>query len=112
MTQREKQELIPTLKVNVDKDDDLSVALTEEMQVSILEVKDINTKHGLKTIAIVENNDGKKLQVFLNSTSLNSLIDAFGNDDKNFIGSICNLKVENAPEPYEKTKMIVFHPVK
>lgn len=108
--QREKQELIPTLKIRVEDDEELSEALTEEMQVSILEVKDIETKHGKKTLAVVEA-ENKKYQLFLNSASISNLIDSFGNDDANWIGKICNLRVENAPAPYNKQKMIVVYPL-
>lgn len=108
---REKQELIPTLKVKVEEDDDTSVELKKKKQVSIVEIKDIETKYKTKTIAVVQDSDGNKYQVFLNSRSLNNLIDAFGKDDTLWKGRLCDLVVENAPAPYEKQKMIVFKPV-
>lgn len=108
---REKQELIPTLKVKVDENDDLSVELKKKMQVSIVEIKDIETRYKTKTIAIVQDADGNKYQVFLNTKSLNNLIDAFGDEDSTWKGRLCDLVVESAPAPYEKQKMIVFKPV-
>ena len=105
---RTKQEILPTLKVKVDKDDDRAIAFKKRMEVILLEVRDINTKHGDKTIATVEAGN-EKFNVFVNSTSLNKLIDAFGDNDDLWKGKICNL--DKDIDPHFKNEMIVFDPV-
>ncbi len=111
MVERQKQEIHPTLKAKPVEDDEQSVQLIEEMQVTILEIRDISTAHGTKTIALVQNNDGIKYNLFLNSTSLNTLIDGFGKDDETWKGKLVSLSIGNAPAPYQKTKMIIVNPV-
>jgi hypothetical protein len=109
MTERTKSELLPTLKVSSVEDDENAIQLKDKTQIEILSLKDVATKNGQKTIAVVEMN-GEKVQVFVNATSMNNLIDAFGNDDKYFIGKMCDLEIEKAPSPFNKQSMIVFHP--
>lgn len=108
MTERNKTELLPTLKVNPKKDD-VNAVKFKDCQVTISEVTDLNTMHGDKIVVGVLLND-KKFNVFLNATSKNNLIDAYGNDDKNWINRICNLKKE--VDNHYHNEMIVFHPVK
>lgn len=105
---REKQEIIPTLKISVKAGDDLSKEFTP-MQISIKEVKDIETKFGKKTVITVQAGEEEVYNLFVNSTSMNNLIDAFGDDDAMWIGKICNL-VKGKNEKFEN-EMIVFEPV-
>lgn len=106
---RQKQEILPTLSVNPETESETVVKFPEKgMQITILGVKDIQTTYGSKTVVSVSAGE-EKYNVFLNATSQNQLIDKFGNDDADWIGKICNLKLEK--DAKYKKKMIVFSPV-
>lgn len=105
---REKKLLIPTLKVRADPDNENDVPFTE-MQVSLKEIADIDTIHGVRTKALVMKDD-ITYSVFVNPTSINNIIDAFGENDEVWIGKLFDLKLEVSK--HFKTDMIVFHPVK
>lgn len=107
MAKRKKTELLPTFKPKSDGED-LTVVLEEDKQVKIIAVKDVSTKHGDKIVATVELDD-KRYNVFLNATSQNNLIDAFGDDDERWIGKLIDLKKERNAE--FKSDMIVAYPV-
>jgi len=104
---REKSEIYPTLKVTIEKGDE-NARLFKDMQVVLESVKDINTKHGEKVVATVLAGE-ERLQVFVNQTSMNALIDAFGDNDENWTGKIINLK-KKKDKKYSQ-EMIVFEPV-
>jgi len=109
MTTQKKQEVYPTMKITVKKDDENAV-LFEDCQIEILEItSDVETVHGKKIIATVLKDDDK-YSVFMNQVSVNNLIEAFGEDDDGWKGKLCDLKEEVAPK--YKNKMIVFYPVK
>jgi len=105
---REKSEIYPTLKISPRGDNELEVKFSKEMQVEIVDLKDVETKFGSKTVVTVL--AGKnKYNVFLNATSQNALIDKFGNDDENWKGELCNLK--KSKNKQFSNEMIVFEPI-
>lgn len=109
MTKQEKKEIFPTLKILVKEDDDNGVVF-KDMQVNIVSItSDVETIHGKKIVAVVQT-DKQKYSVFVNATSINKLIDAFGEDDELWTGKICNLKKEK--DKKFNNQMIVFYPVK
>ena len=95
--ERKKQELMETLKV---KDGFKGMANAE-----IVSLEDIDTKHGRKTVMSVKDAEGKEHQLFVNVTSMNNLIDAFGGDDTKWPGNIIKLDVEK--NEHFDTDMIV-----
>lgn len=111
MTKREKIELHPTVKAKPVEEDENAIQLKEEMQITIREIKDITTANGNKVIAKVEDEKEKVYSVFMNRTSINKLIESFGDDDSLWIGKMCKLTIEQCPEPFQKQKMILFNPI-
>ena len=107
MATRKKQEIFQTMKIS-PKDDDENAISFEDCQITLIDFADIETKFGLKTVATVEK-DGDKYNVFLNQTSLNNLIEAFGEDDALWLNKVCDLKKEI--DGKYKNEMIVFYPV-
>lgn len=115
MSKREKTELLPTLKINPKKDDDLAIKFDKDLegiQVSIVKIEDRNTNSfGEKVVATVEDTKtNKKYSVFVNGVSMNNLIEAFGQEDSRWTGKLCTLNKEQ--DKKFKNDMIVFHPVK
>lgn len=109
MAKRQKSEIYPTLKVNPKPTDENAVKFDAEMQVTIKKVVDAETKYGDKLIAHVEANDGKMYSVFVNATSKNKLIDAFGDDDDKWIGKLCDLRKEDS-KGFDN-EQITFYPI-
>lgn len=110
MTKRQKKEIYPTLKPKEDKEDPNAVLCKDGMEVTFKAFRDISTKNGEKLVADVVSKEGKGYSVFLNSKSENNLIDSYGEDDENWKEQKAILKVENAPEPFQKQLMIVAYP--
>ena len=111
MSNREKTQIFPTLKVNMKKGDENTIKfdVSKHKQIEIQEITDVDTKHGKKIVLTCLLNE-KQINVFINGTSKNLLIDAFGNDDDNWKGKLCNLTLER--DSHFDTEMIVFNPVK
>lgn len=104
MTKRQKQELNATMKINPSKEDELSIPF-EETTATIESVRDLDTKHGNKTVTTL--NDGKKsFDVFLNNMSINNLIDAYGDEDQEWIGK--NVQVSKEKCERFDNEMIVL----
>ena len=109
MAIREPNEMLPTMKVEADKNSELDIAFSE-CQAEIVEVKDVSTKlYGTKTIAILKNDKLKKFNVFLNNYSIELLVKKFGNNDDNWKGKLVNLKMEK--DKVFNKNMIVLKPV-
>lgn len=115
MTIREPIDMLPTLKISPQEDDENAVKFEKDMQVTIMSIADVKTAFKDKMVLVVQDIKAKKdelrYSVFLNARSNNALIKAFGKNDENWVGKICNLKLELSPKPFTN-KMIVFHPVK
>lgn len=110
MAKREAKEILPTMKPNDHPEDELSLAF-EEKQVSITKVSDVQSKDfGEKCIVTVEDEEGMKFNIFVNNSSMANLIEAFGDDDKGWIGKFVDIKREKNDK--FKNKMIVLYPVK
>lgn len=107
MTKREVAELLPTMKVRADENNELDIAF-EEMQVVITSLKDIETSFGKKLVASVEANE-KAFNLFVNATSQQLLIEAFGDDDEQWKGKFVDLKLEKNEK--FKNNMIIMYPV-
>lgn len=108
MTKREAIELLPTMKAKADENDELAIVF-EAVKVKLVSFTDLKTGFGDKIIAVV--NDGKKdFNLFVNVTSLNKLIEAYGDDDEKWIGKTANLTLETNEK--FKSKMIVINPIK
>lgn len=103
MVKRKKSELVDALKASDLKTD------WEIKDAEITEVKDVKTKFSDNERVVISFQDVKddvKFAVFVNQKSLNNLIDAFGEDDKKWIGEHCKLSLET-DEKFGK-KMIVI----
>lgn len=103
MTTRHKIEMRETLKAEGFKVGDV----VAEKGV-IIGIKDIETKFGEKTVASVQFG-GKEYDVFLNSASINGLIDAFGVNDAFWINEMVSIVVDEDVK-FEK-KMLVLKPL-
>lgn len=109
MTIRNSVEMLPTMKVN-EKKLKQGDFLAKECQVSLLDIKDVQTdSYGLKVIGIVENADLGKFQIFLNNFSIANLVKAYGSDDENWKNKPVELKIEE--DPQFNNEMIVVYPV-
>lgn len=121
MAKHEKNEILPTLKLNPTAEDENGVKFTAAMsgmQVRIYKIKPANTMYGGKWVASVEVLDSdNKYSVFINGVSENNLIDAFGDDDESWLNQICKLVRKETEYMDKKTKKnaksyaIVFEPV-
>lgn len=109
MTRREAKELLPTMKVSADGSDELSISF-QEIEVKIISFEDIETTFGKKLIATVSMKDDEKFCIFVNNTSLERLIEAYGDDDEKWIGKTVKLTLEKNEK--FKSKMIVLNPKK
>lgn len=109
MVHREPQEVLPTMKVNEKKLKEGDI-LAKETQVEIVSVKDIETdNYGKKTVAVVQNDDNGKFQIFVNNFSMHKLCEGFGNDDEAWKGKLCDVKIEE--DPQFGNEMLVLYPV-
>ena len=81
--------------------------VTKEMKTRIVEMKVISTKYGDKRVAVI---DGDK-QVFLNSMSLQNLVEGFGNNTKDWEGHEILVNVEVSERTQGKSSIVVS-PVK
>lgn len=99
MAKRQKNELSHTLKASDFK---------KPVKGVISKIEDIDTKYGEKTIlTFTVEGDEKPYSVFLNADSQNNLIDAFGDDDENWLNKPIEIKKEK-DETFEKDKLVVY----
>jgi len=94
---RQKIEMADTLKV-----DD---GFKGKDNVEIISIKDIETKHGKKSVLTVKFDDAK-YDVFINVDSNNNLVEAFGDEDTTWIGKHVNLVVEE-DKFYKNDKIVI-----
>lgn len=107
MTKRQITELLPTMKVKADSNEELEICF-EEIEVELISFVDVETAFGNKIIATLSN-DEKRFNIFVNSTSINKLIEAFGEDDDGWLGKHVNLTLEENKK--FKTNMIILNPI-
>jgi len=94
MAIRNPVEMLPTMKIDADKKNELDLAFSE-CQATILEIRDVETKKfGTKTVMTLDSDEKGKFNIFLNNYSIEKLCEAFGNDDVNWKGKLVNLKKE------------------
>lgn len=109
MVKREVKELLPTMKIKADENEELDMPF-KECQAEVIFIEDIETKNfGTKTKMTLEH-DNDKFQVFINNASMGKLIEAYGDDDVAWVGKPVNLTKE--VDSKYKTEMIVINPVK
>jgi hypothetical protein len=109
MAIRNPVEMLPTMKIDADKKNELDLAFSE-CQATILEIRDVETKKfGTKTIMTLDSDEKGKFNIFLNNYSIEKLCEAFGNDDVNWKGKLVNLKKEK--DKQFNNDMIVTFPV-
>lgn len=106
MTERSVKKLLPTMKIDAKGENDMSFV---ECQADIVSFVDVETKFGDKVIANLQNAEQGEFCVFVNNYSMEKLIEAYGSDDKNFVGKIVDLKKE-VDKNFNK-EMIVLCPV-
>ena len=68
----------------------------KKVETKITEMKQVKTKYGDKRIAVLESGQ----QIFLNAMTLQNLVEAFGDEDDNWVGKEITLEVETS----ERTK--------
>jgi hypothetical protein len=106
MTERSVKKLVATMKIDAKGENDLAFV---ECQADIVSIIDIETKFGEKVVANLKNAEQGNFCVFVNNYSMEKLIEAYGTDDKNFVGKIVDLKKE-VDNNFGK-EMIVLNPV-
>ena len=106
MTKREAKKILPTMKIDAKNENDLAF---KECRATILSVVDVETKFGDKVIANLDSEELGEFAVFINNYSMEKLIEAYGNDDKNFIGKVVELAKET--DSNFNKEMIVLNPV-
>ena len=107
MTLFKKREILPTLKITVENSDENGVVFDKDMQVKINGDIQQTTKYGEKTILTIEDSSGKKYNLFLNTKSINNLLEAFGEDSENWKGKLANLRKEK-DSYYNKDSIVVY----
>ena len=86
---REKIELLPTLRVTMPNEgDENAVVVEDDLQLTVVSIKNIPTTYGEKALAILESESLGRVQMFLNSYSINNLIEAYGSNDDQWKGKI------------------------
>ena len=106
---REPKEILPTMKVKADDKEEMDLAF-QEVQATILSVKDVPTKKfGNKIVMNLENDELGKFSIFLNNYSVEKLNEAFGDEDESWIGKLVDLKQEK--DKQFDNNMIVTYPV-
>lgn len=110
MAIRNPVEMLPTMKIDADKKNELDLAFTE-CQAQIVDIRDVETKKfGTKTVMTLKTVDGEqKFNIFLNNYSIEMLCEKFGNDDVNWKGKLVDLKKEK--DKQFNNDMIVTFPV-
>ena len=106
MVKREEKIILPTMKVEAKDDNDVSF---QEVQGTIVIIKDVETKFGTKIIMTLNNKKLGDFNVFVNNVSIGKLIKAYSDDDEAWIGKIVDLKKEQDTK-FNKD-MIVIYPV-
>ena len=105
---RQAKILFPTMKAD-GKDANENELAFRECQADIVNLTDVATTYGEKTIVALHNDDLGDFQVFVNNKSMSNLIESFGEEDKKWIGKIVNLTLEQ-DEKFKKN-MIVLNPL-
>lgn len=109
MAIRNPVEMLPTMKIDADKKNELELAFAE-CQASITDIRDVETKKfGTKTVITLDSNAKGKFNIFLNNYSIEKLCEKFGNDDVNWKGKLVDLKKEK--DKQFNNDMIVTFPV-
>ncbi len=94
------------MKIETKNDDDLAF---QEVRATIVQVIDVETRFGDKVVANLNSEELGDFSVFVNNFSMEKLIKAYGNDDKNFIGKVVQLE-KQTDDTFNK-EMIVLNPV-
>jgi hypothetical protein len=97
---RKKIELKPCLKAQDFQDGQIVKVTT-----FIKEVVDVETKFGDNTIIYLEDGDS----VFMNATSLNNIINAYGEEDSLWIGK--PIRVICKKDPVFSKNMFIIEPI-
>ena len=108
MTIRKALEIFPTMKLTATGENSIPF---KGLQCTIVETADVETKFGESFKVVLNNQEhGLTFDVFVNNFSMHNLINAFGEDDVQWIGKFVNLTKE-VDKKYNK-QMIVIHAVK
>ena len=106
MTQRSVKKLIATMKIEAKNENDLEFI---ECSATIVSIVDIDTKFGDKVIANLNNEAQGDFAVFVNNYSMEKLIEAYGDNDENFVGK--NVSLSKEKDANFGKEMIVLSPV-
>lgn len=109
MTKRKKLEILPTLKVEPKKNDELAIKFSEEYATDYIldDVEDVGTQYGdAVKLRLTRRSDETRVSVFVNATSMNNLIDAFGDDDTKWRGKVVKLSKQQS-KGYDNEALIV-----
>ncbi len=103
---REVKKILPTMKIDAKNENDLAF---KEVEGTITQFYDVETKFGTKTICDVQSEEIGEFAMFVNNFSMEKLIEAYGDEDKNFIGKVIQTTKE-VDKTFNK-EMIVIKPV-
>ena len=106
MTQRSVKKLIATMKIDPKNENDLPFV---KCSATIVSIVDIETKFGEKVIANLNSEEQGDFAVFVNNYSMEKLIKAYGDEDKNFVGGVVKLSKEK--DANFGKEMIVLNPI-
>jgi len=95
MAKHDKKEIYPTFKVNPKDDDENAVRFTDDVLGLVEKVAPADTKHGDKFVMTISTKEEGMFNVFLNQQSINNLVDAYGEDDKDWLGNNVKLSLEH-----------------
>ena len=104
--EREIKTIYPTMKINAKAGEENDMPFSE-VTAEIVSLRDVETRHGTKTIALL-NEGTKKFQVFVNNVSMGTLIDTYGKDDTSWIGK--KVKTAKSDRNSFGQEMIVLEP--
>lgn len=99
MTTRRKREIYETLKV---------VDFKKPIKATVSALIDVETRYGDKTIMQFTTPESEEpMQMFLNAPSQNDLIDAFGEEDEEWIGRKVVIGVEKSERTLNQNALVV-----
>ena len=75
-----------------------------EKEVKIQSIREVATKYGNKFVALLDDST----QIFLNSLSMQNLMEAFGDDTDNFIGKRVKLTIEVSERTRGKKTIVLL----
>lgn len=80
-------------------------------QATIVDIKEVETEYGSRDCLILKDEKDEKVKLFLNQTSIDNLIDAYGAESAVWTGKLINVRCVKASRGQYKGKMLIVEPL-